>query len=80
VKIKRLTEDTWVARVLGWLAWAIFRYRGWFVYPQIVLFALSIIYTARYLKFGYHPRQPGRLEQKISSEFRQVQTRVPDPG
>jgi predicted RND superfamily exporter protein len=51
VKIKRLTEDTWVARVLGWLAWAIFRHRGWFVYPQIVLFALSIIYTARYLKF-----------------------------
>jgi len=51
VKIKRLTEDTFVARVLGWLAWAIFRHRGWFVYPQIVLFALSIVYTARYLKF-----------------------------
>src|SRR5215467_182268 len=40
-----------MARVLGWLAWAIFRHRGWFLYPQIVLFVLSITYTARYLKF-----------------------------
>ena len=51
MKIKRLTEDTTVARVLGWLAWAIFRHRRWFVYPQIVLFVLSVLYTTRHLKF-----------------------------
>lgn len=40
-----------VARVLGWLAWAIFRHRRWFVYPQLVLFVLSILYTVHSLNF-----------------------------
>jgi len=51
VKIKRLTEDTLVARALGWLARAIFRSRRWFVYPQLALFVFSLIYTARFLTF-----------------------------
>jgi len=51
VKIKRLTEDTLFARALGWLAWAIFRRRGWFLYPQLVLFVLCVLYTVRYLDF-----------------------------
>jgi hypothetical protein len=51
VKIKRLTEDTWFARALGWLAWAIFRHRRWFFYPQLALFVLCVLYTARYLNF-----------------------------
>jgi uncharacterized protein len=51
VKIKRLTEDTLLARALGLLAWAIFRQRRWVVYPQIALFVLCVLYTARYLKF-----------------------------
>jgi hopanoid biosynthesis associated RND transporter like protein HpnN len=51
VKIKRLTEDTLVARALGWLARAIFRSRRWFVYPQLALFVFSVIYTARFLTF-----------------------------
>src|SRR5581483_5654521 len=50
-KIKRLTEDTLFARALGWLAWAIFRRRGWFLYPQLVLFVLCVLYTVRYLDF-----------------------------
>src|SRR5579872_3486616 len=40
-----------VARALGWLAWGIFRHRSWFVYPQLVLFVLSILYTVKYLNF-----------------------------
>ncbi len=51
MKIKRLTEDSSVARMLGWLAWAIFRHRRWFVYPQLLLFVLSVVYTARNLSF-----------------------------
>ncbi|HZR17326.1 MAG TPA: MMPL family transporter [Verrucomicrobiae bacterium] len=51
MKIKRLTEDTLFARALGWLAWAIFRRRGWFLYPQLVLFVLCVLYTVRYLDF-----------------------------
>jgi hopanoid biosynthesis associated RND transporter like protein HpnN len=51
VKIKRLTEDTLVARALGWLAWGVFHYRRWFVYPQLVLFVACVFYTVRYLQF-----------------------------
>ena len=51
MKIKRLTEDTLVAGALGWLARAIFRYRRWFVYPQLALFVFCVIYTARFLTF-----------------------------
>ena len=51
MKIKRLTEDTLIARALGWLAWAIFRRRRWFVWPQLVLFVVCVLYTARYLNF-----------------------------
>lgn len=51
MKIKRLTEDTLLARALGWLARAIFRHRRWFLYPQVLLFVFCVLYTARYLKF-----------------------------
>ena len=51
MQIKRLTEDTLVARCLAWLAAAVFRYRRWFVYPQVVLFAVCVVYTVRNLQF-----------------------------
>lgn len=51
MKIKRLTEDTLMARVLSLLASAIFRRRRWFLYPQLALFVLCVFYTARYLNF-----------------------------
>jgi hopanoid biosynthesis associated RND transporter like protein HpnN len=45
VRIKRLTEDSLVARALGVLARGVVQYRRWFVYPQVVLFVLAILYT-----------------------------------
>ena len=48
--IKRLTEHTLVARVLRWLAGAIFHHRGWFLYPQLVLCAICVVYSVRNLK------------------------------
>ena len=51
MKIKRLTEDTLIARALGWLARAVFRYRRWFIYPQIALFLFCVLYSARFLNF-----------------------------
>ncbi len=50
MKINRLTEDTWFARVLAWLSQAVLRYRGWFLYPQVLLFAACVVYTACYLQ------------------------------
>jgi hopanoid biosynthesis associated RND transporter like protein HpnN len=49
--MKHLTDDNLVARVLGWLARAVFRYRVWFVYPQLVLAGFCVFYTVKNLQF-----------------------------
>jgi predicted RND superfamily exporter protein len=46
-----LTSDSFSGRQLGKLAWAVVHRRGWFVYPQVVLFVLSILYTVKFLEF-----------------------------
>jgi hopanoid biosynthesis associated RND transporter like protein HpnN len=51
MKIKRLTEDTVVARVLAWLARSVYSHRRLFFYPQLVLFALCVFYTVKNLQF-----------------------------
>ena len=51
MKIKRLTEDSLVARFLARLAGLVIRWRFLVVYPQIILFALAVIYTVKTLKF-----------------------------
>lgn len=51
MKIKRLTEDSLVARALVWLAGALFRRRWLFVYPQLALFVLCVGYTVKNLQF-----------------------------
>jgi hopanoid biosynthesis associated RND transporter like protein HpnN len=45
VKIKRLSEDSLVARGLAMLAAAVLRYRRWLVYPQVGLFVLCVLYV-----------------------------------
>ncbi len=53
MKIKRLTENSWIARILGGLAAAVIRYRPLFVYPQLLLFGLCIVYTWFNLKLDF---------------------------
>ena len=40
-----------MARLLGRLAVAVSRYRRWFVYPQLVLAVVCVIYTVKFLQF-----------------------------
>ena len=49
--MRKLNDTDLVARALAWLARSVFRHRGWYVYPQVVLFILSILYTVKYLEF-----------------------------
>jgi len=51
LKIRPLSEHSLVARFLAGLAAAIFRRRRLFLYPQIVLFVLCVVYTVKYLQF-----------------------------
>jgi len=51
LKTKPLSDDTMVARLLGWLARAVCRNRPVFLYPQLVLFVVCIVYTVQHLEF-----------------------------
>src|SRR5437660_8197418 len=51
MKIKRLQEDTFMARILAALAAGVIRNRALFLYPQLLLFVVCILYTFKYLQF-----------------------------
>jgi hopanoid biosynthesis associated RND transporter like protein HpnN len=51
VKIKRLTEDSLVARLLRSLAGGVIRHKRLVLYPQLVFCALCIAYTVLFLQF-----------------------------
>jgi hopanoid biosynthesis associated RND transporter like protein HpnN len=44
-------SDNWGARLLTVLARLIIRRRSWFIWPQVILFVLCIVYTVFYLQF-----------------------------
>lgn len=48
MRIRRLTEDSTVGRALAWLARAVCRHRGLFLYGQLVLFVVAILITVKY--------------------------------
>jgi hopanoid biosynthesis associated RND transporter like protein HpnN len=50
--VKPLSDSSFVARVLAALAGAIVRRRHLFLYTQLVLFVLCVVYTARDLQFN----------------------------
>ena len=51
LNIKKLTNDTLVAKALAWLAGAVFRHPRWFLFPQLILFGLCLFYTIKHLEF-----------------------------
>jgi len=49
--MKKLTEDTILARALLWMARTVFQHRRTVIYSQVILFALSVFITVKYLRF-----------------------------
>ena len=49
--MKPLSSESFMARLLGKLAWAVCHRRGWFLYPHFVLFPLCLFYTIKFLEF-----------------------------
>lgn len=49
--MKPLSPDSFLARVLGWVAAAVIRRPRWFFWPQVVLFFVCIAVTVKYLQF-----------------------------
>src|SRR5215813_3971970 len=49
--MKRLTDDSLLARFLGWLAGFVSRHRKFVVWSHVVLFVVSVLYTWRFLQY-----------------------------
>lgn len=49
--MKHSNTDNFFARLLGRLAWLVFHRRHWFVWPQLILFTLCVVYTIFNLQF-----------------------------
>src|SRR5882724_1312371 len=77
MKIKRLREDSMMARVLGWLAAGVIRYRKLFLYPQLLLFVLSVAYTVKYLQFDTTRDNLVGANKKYHQNFRKFKEEFP---
>jgi uncharacterized protein len=51
MRVKPLSDSNFIARILGAAAGAIIRRRSLFLYPQLVLFVLCVVYTVKHLQF-----------------------------
>jgi hopanoid biosynthesis associated RND transporter like protein HpnN len=77
MKIKRLTENSWIARILGGLAAALIRYRALFVYPQLLLMGLCIVYTWFNLKLDFSRDNLVGANKKYHRTFRKFKEEFP---
>jgi hopanoid biosynthesis associated RND transporter like protein HpnN len=77
MKTKPLSEDSIVARLLGWLAGALFRHRPLFLYPQLVLFVVCVIYTVQHLQFDTSRNNLVGANKKYHQNFLQFKKEFP---
>jgi hopanoid biosynthesis associated RND transporter like protein HpnN len=77
MRIKRLKEDSLVARALAWMANAIYHHRGIFVWPQLVLLVVCVIYTAKHLQFDMNQDNLVGANESYHRNFRVFKTEFP---
>jgi uncharacterized protein len=77
LNIKRLTDDTLVARLLARLAQAVFRHPRWFVWPQVLLCGLSIFYTVKNLEFNTNRSDLVGANKKYHQNFLKFKKEFP---
>jgi hopanoid biosynthesis associated RND transporter like protein HpnN len=77
MKIKRLTEDTVVARALAWLAQAVYHHGRLFFYPQLVLFVVCVVYTVKNLEFDTSRNNLVGANKKYHQNFQRFKKEFP---
>src|SRR5262245_10227989 len=77
MRIRRLTEDSLMARSLVWLAGVVIRYQRWLVYPQVALFVVCVLYTKANLKFDMGRGNLVGANQKYHQNFMQFKKEFP---
>ena len=77
--MKALSADSLLARWLGRLAAGVIRHPRWYFWPQVVLFALCVAYTARYLKADMNRDNLVGPNQKYHQDYMAFQKEFPQP-
>ena len=75
--MKPLSAESFFARLLGKLAWAVIHRRQWFFWPQIILFGLSILYTVKFLEFRTNRNDLVGSGKKYHQNFLQFKKEFP---
>jgi uncharacterized protein len=77
MNVKRLREDSLVARMLAQVARAVIRYRRLLVWPQLLLFGFCVFYTVTNLKFDTTRSNLVGANKKYHQNFRRFKTEFP---
>ena len=78
--MKALSADSLLARLLGKLAAAVIRHPRWFFWPQIALFAASILVTVAFLQFDTNRDNLVGHNLKYHRNFLALQKEFPQQG
>jgi hopanoid biosynthesis associated RND transporter like protein HpnN len=78
--MKALSADSLPARLLAKLAAAVCRHPRWFIYPQVVLFLICVLYTVGYLQTDMNRDNLVGPNQKYHRNFLALQKEFPQQG
>jgi hopanoid biosynthesis associated RND transporter like protein HpnN len=78
--MKALSADTFQARLLARLTAAAIRYPRWFIYPQVALFLVCVLYTIGYLKTDMSRDNLVGPNQKYHQNYLRLQKEFPQQG
>ena len=75
--MKRLTDDSTIAKILARLAQVVFRHRRFLIYSQAVLFVVCILYTVKFLKFDMSRNNLVGSNKKYQQNFLKYRQEFP---
>src|ERR1035438_2485301 len=78
--MKALSADSLPARLLAKLAAAVCRHPRWFIYPQVALFLICVLYTVGYLQTDMNRDNLVGPNQKYHQNFLALQKEFPQQG
>src|ERR1017187_6367565 len=78
-KMKALSADSFLARLLGKLAAGVCRHPHWFFWPQVALFGFCVAYTVLYLKADMNRDNLVGPNQKYHQNYLAFQKEFPEP-
>ncbi len=78
--MKALSADSILARLLGKVTAMVFRHPRWFVYPQVILFVVCVLYTIGYLKTDMNQDHLVGPNHRYHRNYLQLQKEFPQQG